>query len=96
MKKLSAAIDFQKAGQMINGFIFIRSFQNQLLKSFLIEDSVFQKSMQEVKGKTSRAIFQFDLKSKYMTLLIKTGISSVSIDNAKLNLENDISDWDFE
>ena len=56
MKKLSAAIDSQKAGQMINGFIFIE-YSKPIQKSFLVEDSVFQKSIQEVKGKTSRAIF---------------------------------------
>ena len=74
---------------------FYTEFSEPIQKSFLVEDSVFQKSMQEVTGKTSRAIFQFDLNPN-TSLLIKTGISSVSIDNAKLNLENDINDWDFE
>ena len=74
---------------------FYTEFSQPITKSFLIQDSVYLKSLNEVKGKTTRAIFQFALKSK-TALLVKTGISSVSIENAKSNLKNDIKDWDFE
>ena len=74
---------------------FYTQFSKPINRSFLIQDSIFQKNIKEIKGKYSRAIFQFDLKTN-SELLIKTGISSVSIDNAKLNLENDIKDWDFD
>lgn len=74
---------------------FYAIISQPITKSFLIRDSVYQSNISEVKGKTSRAIFRFDLDTK-SELLIKTGISSVSIDNAKLNLENDIKDWNFE
>lgn len=73
---------------------FYTEFSKPIIKSFLIADSLYRKNIFEVKGKTTRAIFQFDLKTN-SALLIKIGISSVSIDNAKLNLENDIKDWDF-
>ena len=73
---------------------FYTLFSKPITKSFLIQDSAYIKTLNEVIGKTTRAIFQFDLKTN-SELLIKTGISSVSIENAKLNLEKDIEDWDF-
>ncbi|MFZ1518414.1 MAG: GH92 family glycosyl hydrolase [Ignavibacteriaceae bacterium] len=74
---------------------FYAQFSKPIAKSFLIQDSVYLKNIKEIKGKYSRAIFQFDLKTN-SELLIKTGISSVSFENAKLNLENDIKDWTFD
>lgn len=74
---------------------FYTKFSQPIIKSFLIQDSTYLKNLGEAIGKTTRAIFQFDLKTNY-SLLVKTGISSVSIDNAKLNLENDINDWNFD
>ena len=61
----------------------------------MIQDSVYLKNIKEIEGKYSRAIFLFDLKTN-SELLIKTGFSSVSFENAKLNLENDIKDWNFD
>ena len=74
---------------------FYAQFSKPIVKSFLIQDSIYLKNANEIKGEYSRAIFQFDLKNN-SELLIKSGISSVSIDNAKLNLENDIKDWNFD
>lgn len=74
---------------------FYAQFSKPFDKSFLIQDSIYFKTLNEVKGKTTRAIFQFDLKTN-SELLVKTGISSVSIDNAKLNLASDIMDWNFD
>lgn len=74
---------------------FFTKFSQPIIKSFLIQDSTYLKNLNEVKGQTTRAIFQFDIKTN-SALLIKTGISSVSIDNAQLNLENDIKDWSFD
>jgi len=74
---------------------FYTIFSQPIAKSLFIQDSIYQSNVSEIKGKNSRAIFNFDLKTNAV-LLIKTGISSVSIDNAKLNLENDIMDWNFD
>ncbi len=74
---------------------FYAEFSKPIVKSFLIQDSVYLINVSEIKGKTSRAVFRFDIKTGDQ-ILIKTGISSVSIDNAKANLENDIKDWNFE
>jgi predicted alpha-1,2-mannosidase len=54
---------------------FYAQFSKPIAKSFLIQDSVYLKNIKEIKGKYSRAIFQFDLKTN-SELLIKTGISS--------------------
>jgi predicted alpha-1,2-mannosidase len=73
---------------------FYTIFSQPIIKSFLIQDSIYQNSATEVKGITARAIFNFNIDIT-SSLLIKTGISSVSVDNAKLNLESDIENWDF-
>jgi len=74
---------------------FYTEFSQPIIKSFLIQDSLYKKSVTDIKGKYTRAILKFDIKTN-SHLLIKTGISSVSIDNARLNLDNDISDWNFD
>jgi len=74
---------------------FYTKFSEPITKTFLIQDSIYQKGFNEVKGKTTRAVFKFNLKTNTQ-LLIKTGISSVSIENAKANLENDFKDWNFD
>lgn len=74
---------------------FYTEFSRPIVKSFLISDSLYHKDVSEVKGKTSRAIFKFNLKTN-SALLVRTGISSVSCENAEANLKNDIKDWNFE
>ena len=74
---------------------FYTEFSQPIAKSFLIQDSVYQKDLDEVKGKTTRAVFKFNMKTNAQ-ILIKTAISSVSIDDAKSNLKNDIKDWSFD
>ncbi len=74
---------------------FYTEFSQPIIKSFLIQDSLYKKSVTDIKGKYTRAILKFDIKTN-SHLLIKTGISSVSIDNARLNLDNDIRDWNFD
>ncbi|MEQ7802378.1 GH92 family glycosyl hydrolase [Pedobacter sp. ASV1-7] len=50
----------------------------------------------KAKGDISiRAVFDFDVKPGEQVLL-KVGLSSVSVANAKENLEKEINDWDFD
>ncbi len=74
---------------------FYTEFSKPIIKTFLIQDSVYLKNVSEVTGKTSRAVLKFDVKTGSQ-ILVKTGISSVSINNARINLENDFKDWNFE
>ena len=46
-------------------------------------------------GQKLQAIFNFDTE-KDEAIMVKIGISSVSMENALLNLETEIADWDFE
>jgi predicted alpha-1,2-mannosidase len=46
-------------------------------------------------GTNIKAVLQFDSDSD-IPLLVKVGISSVSIDGAALNLKTEMPDWDFE
>jgi predicted alpha-1,2-mannosidase len=43
----------------------------------------------------SRAWFTFKVRN-YEPVLVRTGISTVSIDNARMNLEKEVYDWDFD
>lgn len=74
---------------------FYTEFSKPITKSYLISDSLYRSNSSDVKGKTSRAIFKFNLKT-ISALLVRTGISSVSCENAVANLKNDIKDWNFE
>ena len=74
---------------------FYTEFSKPITKSYLISDSLYRNNSSDVKGKTSRAIFKFNLRTS-SALLVRTGISSVSCENAEANLKNDIKDWNFE
>lgn len=47
-------------------------------------------------GKNVKAIFHFDLVAADADVMVKTALSSVSIENAKRNLESEQSGFDFE
>jgi len=53
------------------------------------------RNVQEIEGKHLGFFTEFETKDREQVLL-KTGISFVSMEGAKKNLETDISDWDFE
>jgi predicted alpha-1,2-mannosidase len=57
--------------------------------------TVAELKSESLDNKKIKAGFSVDLK-KNNTLLIKIGISSVSIENARKNLNQEIPDWDFE
>lgn len=54
------------------------------------------KDTRTAEGKTVKAIFHFDLTPDDSEVMIKTALSSVSIKNAKLNLEAEQTGFDFE
>ncbi|MFT3739646.1 MAG: GH92 family glycosyl hydrolase [Breznakibacter sp.] len=47
-----------------------------------------------INGNSLKAILGFDGKDR-SPLLVKIGLSPVSVENARLNLESEITDWDF-
>lgn len=61
---------------------------NVVTDDMIIEDK-------RAEGKNIKAILNFETKQKEK-VLIKVGISAVSIENALRNLSNEIPDWDFD
>ncbi|HKI77810.1 MAG TPA: GH92 family glycosyl hydrolase, partial [Ignavibacteriaceae bacterium] len=59
-----------------------------------VNDSI-KNDLQKAQGKNIKAFVRFST-TKEEEILIKTGISSVSVDGAKNNLQKEIPDWDFE
>ena len=76
----------------------------QVRKNFEVESDAYQKIIaeakvykekKEMKGKHLGFYSEFSTKNSE-EILLKTGVSFVSIENAKENLEHDIPGWDFE
>ncbi len=74
---------------------FYAKFSKPIIKSYLLADSVYQPVVDQVNGKRTKGIFEFKLK-KGEQIFVKVGISSVDIEGAKQNLENDIKEWEFD
>ncbi len=72
---------------------FVAQFSEAMTGSELRGDSVG--TTDSVAGKAVRGIFKFDTGTK-KSLLIKVGLSAVSIEGARKNLEAEIPGWDFE
>lgn len=73
---------------------FVAKF-SKTIKSFNIAVNDSVTLLKEAKGTNLKTYLSFDVK-KNESVLVKVGISAVSIENARKNLEAEISDWDFE
>ena len=60
-----------------------------------VNESIYDSKDSEIVNSPIGALLNFEL-DKDQELLVKVGISYVSIDNARLNLETEIPDWDFD
>jgi predicted alpha-1,2-mannosidase len=74
-------------------FFYIK-FEKPLREYGIAVNDTLQKGMRSANGKNLKAYFSFDLPSD-KTLHLKIGISGVSMENAKRNLDAEIQDWDF-
>ncbi len=72
-----------------NGEVASPAYQN------LIKNAEILQMKKEMTGKHLGFYSEFKTK-KNEVIKLKTGLSFVSIDNAKINLENEIPGWDFE
>ncbi len=70
--------------------VFSKPFDKHLL--YLNDDKSAEKQL--LKGKNVKAMFYFGVDAG--ELLVKVGISGVSEANAKMNLNAEINDWDFD
>ncbi len=73
---------------------FVLRFSEKIAGFKLSVNDKEKTNVSEVKGKNIKAILTFG-SSKSDPLLVKAGISAVSVDNARLNLDSEIKDWDF-
>jgi len=87
----------------IEGFRLSKAWAEEQHVYFVIQFSQpFQKMEVETEGKAEvvageniKANLEFDLKNN-KEILVRVGISSVSIEGARKNLEKEINHWDFE
>ncbi|MCX6232527.1 MAG: GH92 family glycosyl hydrolase [Bacteroidetes bacterium] len=70
---------------------FSKAFENHQIA---LNDTV-QQGISELKGINIKAYVNFSTK-KDEVIYVKVGISAVSIENARKNLEAEIKDWDFD
>lgn len=74
---------------------FVARFSKPIIKSGIaLNDSVIN-HIDFIRGKNVKAWFSFD-ETDGNPLIIKVGISAVSVENARMNLEKETPDWDFE
>ncbi len=74
---------------------FVAKFSKPFSSVELMKDDIFQKGKEEVKGDNIKAVINYQTK-KNEGILIKVGISAVSVDGARKNLETEIPDWNFD
>jgi len=74
---------------------FYIKFEKPIKAFGIAENDVLQKGLKMATGKNIKTYFSFDLGTD-KTVQIKIGISGVSEQNAKQNLEAEIPAWDFE
>lgn len=75
-------------------YFYVR-FSKPVTETVMMNGSSVLSGLRLVDGNNLKAIFDFDTTDK-SPLLVKVGLSGVSIANAKQNLLNEIPDWSFD
>ncbi|WP_144887647.1 GH92 family glycosyl hydrolase [Lacibacter cauensis] len=73
---------------------FYIKFEKPIKTYGIALNDVLQNNIRSASGKNIKAYFSFDVSSN-KNLQVKVGISGVSMENAKLNLDAEIPHWDF-
>jgi len=74
--------------------IFFAAVFSKPIKNFSVYDSVMAKTGTALTGKKVKGVFNF-VTSEGEKVLVKVGISPVSIENAMMNIRAEIPGWDF-
>ena len=74
---------------------FYLKFEKPIKESGIAINDNLQKGLLSAVGKNIKSYFSFNLSADKL-VQVKIGISGVSMENAKLNLEAEIPAWDFE
>ncbi|MBL7742572.1 MAG: GH92 family glycosyl hydrolase [Chitinophagaceae bacterium] len=75
-------------------FFYMR-FERPFKEYGVALNNVVQKDIRSASGKNIKSYFVFDT-GENKKVQVKTGISGVSMENAKLNLDTEIPGWDFD
>ncbi|MCF8368347.1 MAG: GH92 family glycosyl hydrolase [Bacteroidales bacterium] len=75
-------------------FYFVARFSEPFKNYGLAENDILA-DQKRVEGENTKAYFQFDVNNQN-TLYVKVGVSAVSTEGARKNLEAEIPHWDFE
>lgn len=73
---------------------FYMKFEKPIKAYGIALNDVLQNNIRSANGKNIKAYFSFDV-SGTKTVQVKVGISGVSMENAKLNLDTEIPHWSF-
>jgi predicted alpha-1,2-mannosidase len=73
---------------------FVAQFSKPFKNFGISQNEKITKNLREVTGENLKAFVQYATKDNE-TIFVKVGISAVSIDGARKNLETEIPDWDF-
>jgi len=74
---------------------FVAKFSKPFLSLGIAENGVLKPGLKNAKGHDLKAWVDYKT-TENEAILIKVGLSAVSIEGARKNLENEVSDWDFE
>jgi predicted alpha-1,2-mannosidase len=74
---------------------FTAQFSKPFIDFGIAVDEELKEGLEKAEGTDIKAFFQFQTKNSE-EILVKVGISSVSIEGARRNLEDEIVDWNFE
>ncbi|MBN2682695.1 MAG: GH92 family glycosyl hydrolase [Bacteroidales bacterium] len=74
---------------------FVAKFSKPIKSYKIAKDLVFVENQNKVEGLDIRALIQFETK-KDEQILVKVGLSAVSAESARENLDSEIKDWDFD
>ncbi|TDW52785.1 putative alpha-1,2-mannosidase [Flavobacterium sp. 270] len=74
---------------------FHAEFSQPVIHSHVVDGNNNYDNPKIVNGNAIRVLLDFDT-SMQQEVLVKIGISATSIENARLNVESEIPDWDFE
>jgi len=74
---------------------FVIQFSTPFKRAQLIVNDSLQNEIKEAVGTNLKAIFDFNVQDQE-AIMVKVGISAVSIEGARKNLQAENPDWDFE
>jgi putative alpha-1,2-mannosidase len=75
---------------------FAAEFSQAFDSRAFTKNGTLQSELDEVYGKTTKALLRFDMETSGKPLLVKVGISAVSVEGARRNLQREIPAWDFD